>query len=167
VDDRFGRRKWAFWLFVCLLAAITIIPSAVLLSALRSYYDFLTGAAPPTIRPVQVQFLDRRNDAPPAAEENLRFVEFRLRAPKAKSVDLIGDFNAWKAGTLPLTRAGGAWELMLPLPPGSYRYLFLVDGGTTTDPAANTETEADGKTVSVRTVSMDQPRPTPKKRRAR
>lgn len=151
--ERFGRRKWAFWLFVCLLAAITVIPSAALLRALQSYRAFLTGAAPSTIHPVQVQFLDRRGDFRSAPEEDLRFVEFHLRAPKAKAVDLIGDFNGWKAGTLTLSRAsGGAWELMLPLPPGSYHYLFLVDGQTTADPAARTATLPDGKTVSVRTA---------------
>jgi hypothetical protein len=153
VHERFGRRKWAFWLFVCLLAVITVIPSAVLLRALRNYCSFLTGAAPSTIRPVPVNFLDRDGDFRSSPEPDLRFVEFRLRAPKAKTVQLIGDFNGWKAGALPLSRAGGgAWELMLPLPPGSYRYLFLVDGQTTTDPAARTETAADGKTVSVRTA---------------
>ena len=151
MHDRFGRRKWAFWLFACLVAAITVIPSAVLLRALRSYYDFLTGAAPPTIHPLPVKFLDRRGESRSAPEPDLRFVEFRLRAPKAKAVDLIGDFNGWKAGTLPLSRVGGAWELMLPLPPGSYHYLFLVDGQTATDPAARTATAPDGKTVSVRT----------------
>lgn len=153
MHDRFGRRKWAFWIFACVVAAVLVIPSAVLLSAIQSYYAFLSGAAPSTIRPMQVNFLDRREDSRTAPEQDLRFVEFHLRAPKAKAVDLIGDFNAWKAGTLPLSRNGnGGWELMLPLPPGSYRYLFLVDGQSQTDPSVRTETAADGKTVSVRTA---------------
>ncbi len=153
MKERSGRRKWAFWLFICFLAAITIIPSAVLLRALQSYYDFLTGAAPSTIHPVQVKFLDRRGDFRSAPAEDLRFVEFHLRAPKAKAVDLIGDFNAWKAGTLALSRAaGGTWEIMLPLPAGSYHYLFLVDGQAQTDPSARAETAPDGKTVSLRTA---------------
>jgi len=153
VQDCCSRRKWAFWLFVCLLAAVILVPSAVLMRTMQSYYGFLTGAAPATIRPAQVQFLDRRGDSRSPPEKDLRFVEFRLRTPKAKAVELIGDFNGWKPGTLPLSRAGGsAWELILPLPPGSYRYLFLVDGQTATDPAARTVTAADGKTVSVRTA---------------
>ena len=153
MHDRFGRRKWAFWLFVCLLAALTLVPSAMMLRILRSYYGFLTGAAPSTIHPMQVKFLDRRGDFRSAPEEDLRFAEFRLRAPKAKAVELIGDFNGWKAGSLPLQRAGGgAWELMLPLPPGSYHYLFLVDGQAATDPAARTGAAPDGKTASLRTV---------------
>ena len=151
MHDRFARRKWAFWLFVSLIAAVLVIPSAVLVHTMQSYFEFLTGAAPATIHPVPVRFLDRRNEFRSAPEQDLRFVEFSLRAPKAKEVELIGDFNGWKAGTLALSRSGkGAWELMLPLPPGSYHYLFLVDGQTTTDPAARSATLADGKTVSVR-----------------
>jgi hypothetical protein len=153
VHDRFGRRKWAFWLLVGLVGAVLVVPSAVLLETLRSYYDFLTGEAPATIRPAQVRFLDRRNDSRAVPEQDLRFAEFRLRAPKAKAVDLVGDFNGWKPGTLLLSRSpGGLWEVMLPLPPGTYHYRFLVDGQVATDPEARAETGPDGKSVSVRAV---------------
>ncbi|MBI5240283.1 MAG: hypothetical protein HY926_07400 [Elusimicrobia bacterium] len=153
MHDRFGRRKWAFWLFVAMLAAVAIIPSAVLLDALRSYVGFLSGDAPSTIRPMQVRFLDRRGDLRSPPEKDIQFVEFRLRAPKAKAVDLLGDFNGWKAGTLPLSRSGaGTWELMLPLPPGDYRYLFLVDGQPQADPGARPAAAPDGRTASLRSV---------------
>jgi len=153
MQDRFGRNKWAFWLFVCSLAAVTLLPSAVLLHALQSYCAFLTGAVPGTIRPVPVSFLDRRAESRSEPDANLRFVEFRLRAPQAKAVKLMGDFNGWKADTLPLARAGkDSWEIMLPLPPGRYHYLFLVDGRTQADPRAGTEAVSDGKTTSMRLV---------------
>lgn len=154
MHDAFGRRKWAFWLFVCLLAAVVLVPSAVLLGALRSYWNFLTGAAPAAIRPMQVSFLDKRAESRGPIEKDLRFVEFRLRAPKAKAVELIGDFNGWKPGALPLSRAdAGAWELMLPLPPGAYRYLFLVDGQAQADPGARAAAPApDGRAASLRSV---------------
>lgn len=152
MHDAFGRRKWAFWLFVCALAAVLVVPSAVLLGALRSYWGFLTGAAPSTIRPLQVGFTDRRGDDRGAPERDLRFVEFRLRAPKAKAVELIGDFNGWRSGTLPLSRAGGGWELMIPLPPGTYRYLFLVDGQPQAEPGARAAAAPDGRPASLRSV---------------
>ena len=88
MDDRFGRSKWAFWTFVCALLVLTAVPSAVLLRAIRTYIGFLTGAAPGTIRPAAVEFLDRRNNAEPPADRNLQFVEFHLRVPKAKRVEL-------------------------------------------------------------------------------
>lgn len=157
MGDRFGRDKWAFWAFVFALAALLAVPSAVLLRCVHSYYDFLTGAAPGTIRPTQVDFLDRGRGAAPLADANLHFVEFSLRAPRAKSVEMIGDFNAWKAGTLPLTRGrGGVWEIMLPLPSGHYHYLFLKDGQAQTDPRAASDTGtgagAGDKKTSLRIV---------------
>ena len=67
----------------------------------------------------------RHEDPGPAQAPRLHFIEFRLKAPKAKRVELLGDFNGWKAGTLLLTHEkGGDWEMMLPLPPGRYRYLL-------------------------------------------
>jgi len=153
MDDRFGRNKWAFWLFFVSLAALTAVPSAVLLRAVENYYRFLTGTTPGTVRPVKVCFTDRRNDSGPVADENLQFVEFRLSARKARAVELVGDFNGWKTGTLPLARSGGGtWEVMLPLAPGRYHYLFLVDGQAQPDPRAPSESGARGRLTSVRAV---------------
>lgn len=57
-------------------------------------------------------------------------VPFVLYAPGAHSVALVGDFNGWDRGATPLRPAGsaGAWVVSLPLPPGRYRYAFLIDG---------------------------------------
>ena len=69
----------------------------------------------------------------------MRFVEFKLKAPKAKRVLLGGDFNQWRADTLPLTRGkAGVWQTLLPLPPGRYSYLFQVDGEWKPDPDPKT-----------------------------
>jgi len=57
-------------------------------------------------------------------------VEFLLMAPRAASVMLVGDFNDWTASATPLhtAAAGGLWAVTVPLPPGRYRYAFVVDG---------------------------------------
>ena len=150
--DFFGRGKWAFWLFVCVLAALAAAPSALLWRTAQSYVRFLAGTNPGTIRPTRVDFLDRRKSPQTAAEKKLEFVEFSLAAGKAKAVDLIGDFNGWKPGTLPLSRNGKTWEIMLPLVPGRYHYLFRVDGKDRLDPHSRSETDANGRKVSVRRV---------------
>ena len=72
--------------------------------------------------------------AQPEASQ-LNFVEFKLKAPKAKRVELVGDFNHWKTGTLPLQRSEGIWQIMLPLPKGRYHYNFVIDGSMTPDGA--------------------------------
>lgn len=41
--------------------------------------------------------------------------QFRVWAPNARQVCLMGDFNNWDAGSLPMDRAqDGVWELFVP-----------------------------------------------------
>ena len=60
-------------------------------------------------------------------------VTFRLQAPGAKSVQLLGDFTG---KTLEMTKSdAGVWSLTTdPLKPGSYQYWFVMDGLTMPDP---------------------------------
>jgi predicted carbohydrate-binding protein with CBM48 len=52
----------------------------------------------------------------------------RLREPRAFKVELSGDFTDWTP--LPMRALdGGAWELVLPIAPGTYRVSVRVDGG--------------------------------------
>lgn len=46
----------------------------------------------------------------------------------AKSVCLCGDFNNWSPRENCLKRDGKMWRIRIYLPPGRYRYLFLIDG---------------------------------------
>lgn len=49
--------------------------------------------------------------------------------PEAQSVDVAGDFNGWDPTRTPLEQtATGAWTVTLPLQPGRYEYMFVVDG---------------------------------------
>jgi 1,4-alpha-glucan branching enzyme len=64
-----------------------------------------------------------------------RRVTLTLKAPKAKEVILMGDFNRWNAKTHPMKQMkAGVWEKIVMLPPGRYEYKFLVDGQWWTDP---------------------------------
>jgi len=42
-------------------------------------------------------------------------------------VFLAGDFNGWSTQTHPLRPVGNKYQITLSLPPGSYRYKFVVD----------------------------------------
>ena len=71
---------------------------------------------------------------------------FRLMAPDAQRVSVVGTFNGWnpRAHLLRGPDPSGVWSLSLPLPPGRYRYAFVVDGVRwVTDPNA-LASEADG-----------------------
>ena len=56
-------------------------------------------------------------------------VTFKVFAPEARSVYLVGDFNRWDPGTHPMRNKGqGKWQRALFLTPGRYGYGFLVNG---------------------------------------
>ena len=63
-------------------------------------------------------------------------VEFKLKAPRAKSVHLVGAFLVHSGGHKEMTYNGdGTWSLALRLLPAtSYRYWFVVDGRKAVDP---------------------------------
>lgn len=81
--------------------------------------------------------------------------QFVLVAPGASVVSLVGDFNDWSASATPLQRApgDGVWHVTIPLPPGRYRYAFIVDGKVwRDDPEAPARDDEFGRPSSVVTV---------------
>jgi hypothetical protein len=49
--------------------------------------------------------------------------------PGARIVQVAGDFNGWDPADTPLEpMANGAWTVTIPLEPGRYEYMFVVDG---------------------------------------
>jgi len=62
-------------------------------------------------------------------------VVFAARFEHAHKVQLAGDFNGWSPLSTPMIcDRPGVWRMSLPLPPGRYRYRFVVDGKWVTDP---------------------------------
>ena len=70
--------------------------------------------------------------APPVAvaeQAPVQTVQFVLRAPRASSVTLVGDFNDWDTASTPMQKAAGdLWTITIPLTAGRYTYTFIVDG---------------------------------------
>ena len=66
-------------------------------------------------------------------------ITFRLKAPEAKSVKLMGNWlppKGWEPGTVDLQKKeGGVWEITQDnLQPDLYTYSFIVDGVKVDDP---------------------------------
>lgn len=55
--------------------------------------------------------------------------KFRIHAPAASSVEVIGSFNDWTAEPLhPSAGGAGLWELDRALPSGRHSFVYLLDG---------------------------------------
>lgn len=73
------------------------------------------------------------------------FVRLVLLQPGAQSVSVAGDFNGWNPEQTKLERSeGGIWTATIPLKPGRYQYMFVIDGKQwIADPLAS-EASGDG-----------------------
>jgi 1,4-alpha-glucan branching enzyme len=96
--------------------------------------------------------------APPRGDAQhrvLHLVDFFCRAPRAKSVSLIGDFNGWQPTAHPMKRMpDGGWVIRMELPHGHHQYQFLVDGVPTLDPNAMGKVHNErNETVSLIAIS--------------
>lgn len=56
------------------------------------------------------------------------WVQFRLEAPEASSVELAGTFSDWEPRHELVETAPGQWTALVPLRPGVHEYSFVVDG---------------------------------------
>ncbi len=68
-----------------------------------------------------------RPDARPEAHAWTSVHYLGLWAPEAQAVSLVGSFNGWRPGALPLHRTErGWWHTAVELPPGEHLYRFWV-----------------------------------------
>lgn len=65
---------------------------------------------------------------PLGAEEGI--AQFVARFPGARSVSVVGSFNDWRPGQIPLEDRDhdGVWRGVVVLPTGTHEYMFVVDG---------------------------------------
>jgi hypothetical protein len=90
-------------------------------------------------------------------EKATRTVTISFQAPQARKVSLAGDFNKWSTEKgLMKKESNGVWTLEVPLEPGTYHYMFVVDGEVwVTDPHAESyRDDGFGNKNSVLRVSI-------------
>ncbi|OLC00596.1 MAG: hypothetical protein AUH30_02215 [Candidatus Rokubacteria bacterium 13_1_40CM_68_15] len=71
---------------------------------------------------------------PSAPEVTSRGVMFTIEARHAAQVQLMGDFNDWNLDGSEMEPVDGIWTKVVNLPPGRYRYRYIVDGRWQSDP---------------------------------
>lgn len=147
------RSRWTFWGATIAVLALVSVPSVEWATALRDYGRFLNDWQPAPLKPTITTFAPHGSWRPRGDAPVLKPVEFRHKAAKAKSVELVGDFNAWRPGLLKLSRGdGGMWSIVVPVPSGRCKYLFLVDGEPQVDAKGATADGPEGRRVSTRLV---------------
>ncbi len=100
----------------------------------------------------------RPNQTPPPTSPEVsadRQITFRVAAPKAESVKLAGsDLPGLGQGKDMTKGTNGVWEITFgPVPPGSYRYNFNVDGVSVVDPRNPKTSESNENTWSLVNVA--------------
>jgi len=80
----------------------------------------------------------RKATSATATEAAPVLVRLVVLQPDARSVHAVGDFNGWDSTRTSLQQVStGVWSVTLPLTPGRYEYMFVVDGQRWVgDPAA-------------------------------
>jgi hypothetical protein len=148
-----NRNKKILWGLASLIGIILFLPSAFFIKALGDYHDFFSGINPRVLKQTRDSMIPEDLHKDLSFKSKLSFAEFRIKAPRATAVFLIGNFNNWNAGALKMMKGSdGIWSVFLPLPKGRYRYLYIIDDKTILDPANPASELRAGHPVSIKEV---------------
>jgi len=129
------------------LVAAAAIAGFVIRGSMSSPPEPVRAAATTSIAPAA---LSAERTAVPIVEQ------FVFKAPTARHVSVIGDFNRWDASVAPMARSadGELWSVSIPILPGRHMYAFMVDDSLLVlDPRAPKSRDPDlGAEGSVRIV---------------
>lgn len=110
----FAPRDLQWNLAAAATAALLLVVAGVVATNVRH-----PATAPPAVAPPVAA----------AAAPSRVLVRLVIVHPGARSVQVAGDFNGWDPGRTPLDEvSAGAWAVTIPLEPGRYEYMYVVDG---------------------------------------
>ncbi len=116
------------------------------LEAISSTADELLKATKPEIKDIEMPKIKEPEFVPATISEKLSdyygvniagdAVAFVTLYPRAKSVQIAGDFNNWQPQATTMEKIGdsGIWQTKIKLPSGKHRYRLVVDGQWQQDP---------------------------------
>ena len=147
------KKPGALFSFLLLVFCAAVL---LFLTVGQDYYQYASGAIEGAASVAAVDKETMVKLAIPSAEKlntEIKFRNFFLTAPSAKTVELQADFNGW--GKVPLKLkpyARGYFETSVALPAGEYKYVFVVDGQDVLDPTNLDRIEENGRSVCIKTV---------------
>ncbi|GAB4028959.1 MAG: hypothetical protein Fur0012_02470 [Elusimicrobiota bacterium] len=148
-------RKDLLLVLALIMFAFISVPGVLFNQAIKKYLSLLniwSEKPMQSIKPSQGKIPPARNHYSRAdlKEPELKIITFSIKLKSAAEVSLSGDFNKWsRIETKLVKRQNGAWETILALPPGKYKYVFFVDGERTLDPYNPSIAELDGQKTSI------------------
>ena len=144
---------------IVFLALLLIsVPSVLFNNAILKYFRFMGHWSVASVKPshnaqlppMRPRIHSQRADLP---QPELRFVKFTVKIANAGKVGIVGDFNKWNRDSVSLVkRKKDTWVTIIPLPPGTYKYLYDTDGRLMLDPLNPDTAMFKNRKVSVRTV---------------
>ncbi|HEU4995436.1 MAG TPA: glycogen-binding domain-containing protein [Gemmatimonadaceae bacterium] len=152
--DRHRNRSWWLRPFTVRLTPVLSLAAAAGVVALLA----VEGAL---LRRPEASSVSSARSAGSAAVDTVHVVRFVFVDPSARSVALVGTFNAWQKGRTPLrlTRVDGVWSVSVPLSVGRHEYAFVVSDGKTerwvADPTTESQMDDFGTESSVIAVRND------------
>jgi chromosome partitioning protein len=127
-----------------LIGTDTHLHRAELVNSLQARLDTISASAeellastpPETIEPKETVSLDEKLADFYGVRQVDGHVVFSALYPRAKSVQIAGDFNAWmpEKSALEHLDGSGKWQLRMPLDKGIHRYRLVVDDQWQQDP---------------------------------
>ena len=105
------------------------------------------------VKTYKAELKSRPRVIPPARQIPPRAVRFNFTGDSAQQVLLHADFNHWGATEIALEKISqNTFSKTLVLPPGEYKYYFIVDGSPQRDSAAANNISYEGQEVSIKKV---------------
>ena len=105
------------------LAGLAMAAGLAGVIVLSSLLDRTTGAPANTVAQI-------RSTESASVPDTVHVVRFVFVDPRATTVEIVGDFNAWTKGVTQLERsaAPGVWAASVALPAGRHEYAFIING---------------------------------------
>ena len=135
------------------LSAKTVFLYTLMLGAAVIFLFIMLGDYSGFVKTYKAELKSRPRALPPARQIPPRAVRFNFTGDNAQQVLLHADFNHWGATEIALEKISqNTFSKTLVLPPGEYKYYFIVDGRPAQDEGASNNIIYEGRQVSIKTV---------------
>ncbi len=137
LHDLLFAQKTMRWNLAGAMASVFVITTAGILTMQWHATSAPVSTLASTLAPAPLAMASNTGPAAMSVPASAALVRFQLSMPTAREVAVVGDFSQWQQQFQLKRVADGTWTTDIPLPPGTYEYVFVVDQQQwVTDPRA-------------------------------